>query len=99
MAGILVFGEILWDVFGEESFIGGAPLNFSAHSNNLGGKTFLISSIGKDNLGEKTKEKLNEYGIDTRLIQQSGEFDTGVTLVTLKNGQPDYEIIKNAIRK
>ena len=95
MAKILVFGEILWDIFGEEGFIGGASLNFAAHSGAIGAQTALISAIGNDKLGEDTKIKLNEYKINNEMIQCLPEFETGVTLVTLKNGQPDYKIIKN----
>lgn len=95
MAKILVFGEILWDVFDKESFIGGAPLNFAAHSKIFGAQTALISAIGNDKLGEETKLKIKEYGINDRMIQCLDEFRTGVTLVTLKNGQPDYKITKN----
>lgn len=95
MAKILVFGEILWDIFGKESFIGGAPLNFTAHSNAFGAQTALISAIGNDKLGEETKLKIKEYGINGRMIQCSDKFSTGTTIVTLKNGQPDYKITKN----
>ena len=28
---LLSFGEVLWDVYPEDRFIGGAPLNFAAH--------------------------------------------------------------------
>ena len=27
----LVFGEVLWDVYPNKKYIGGAPLNFAAH--------------------------------------------------------------------
>ena len=46
----LSFGEILWDVYPNEKFIGGAPLNFAAHFSKCGGKAYMISAVGKDNL-------------------------------------------------
>jgi hypothetical protein len=32
---VLSVGELLWDVFGEQEFLGGAPLNFSVASQRL----------------------------------------------------------------
>ena len=34
----LCFGEILFDVFGDDRCIGGAPFNFAAHFAQLGGE-------------------------------------------------------------
>ena len=28
---LLSFGEIIWDVYPDEKYLGGAPLNFAAH--------------------------------------------------------------------
>ena len=28
---VLSFGEVLWDVYPDNKYIGGAPLNFAAH--------------------------------------------------------------------
>ena len=28
---VLSFGEILWDIYPDKKFLGGAPLNFAAH--------------------------------------------------------------------
>lgn len=47
----LAYGEIIWDVFPEEQVIGGAPFNFVAHLAHLGNETYLISAVGKDELG------------------------------------------------
>ena len=47
----LAFGEILWDVNGNEKTIGGAPLNVLAHIRRLGGESFIVSAVGSDELG------------------------------------------------
>ena len=47
---VLSFGEILWDVYPDEKYIGGAPLNFAAHFSKLGGKSYMISALGDDAL-------------------------------------------------
>ena len=48
---ILSFGEVLWDVYPEQKYIGGAPLNFAAHFVKNGGKASMLSAVGNDNLG------------------------------------------------
>ena len=49
----LLFGEILWDIIDSKPYIGGAPFNLAAHLTNMGFKSTLISSVGKDALGRK----------------------------------------------
>jgi len=45
---ILSFGEVLWDIIGEEAHLGGAPLNFAAHSVLCGGQSSMLSRLGID---------------------------------------------------
>ena len=47
----LCFGEILFDVFGDDRCIGGAPFNFAAHFAQLGGEAVMVSAVGDDELG------------------------------------------------
>ena len=42
----LCFGEILFDVFGDDRCIGGAPFNFAAHFAQLGGEAVMVSAVG-----------------------------------------------------
>lgn len=88
---IVVFGEILWDVFEDEKKIGGAPFNFAAHAAREGAEVCLISAVGNDPLGDealKACEKLN-VPVDciTRVEQQ-----TGRCMVHLENGTPVYDL-------
>lgn len=92
---ILVFGEILWDIFGNEQFLSGAPFNFSAHSVRLGADCALITAIGNDALGKDALKKAKEYGIRGNFIQCSHTFPTGTTIVNLLDGEPRYELMKN----
>lgn len=48
---VLILGEILWDVFGAEAKIGGAPYNFGAHLSRLGESAALVTAVGRDGLG------------------------------------------------
>ena len=90
---ILSFGEILWDIFGEEKKIGGAPFNFAAHIAKLGGESYLVSAVGRDELGFEAVENAKEIGIKTQYISLMSDFKTGVCNITLKNGLPDYQLV------
>lgn len=93
---LLVFGEVLFDIYGEEKYIGGAPLNFSAHSSRAGAEVFLASCLGRDTLGDIALQKIRDYGIDTRYIHCSEKYSTGVCNVTLNEyGVPQYELAQN----
>ncbi|MEC7619702.1 MAG: PfkB family carbohydrate kinase, partial [Bacteroidota bacterium] len=51
-------GEVLWDVFFDEKKLGGAPANFAAHAQRLGAKSYLLTAVGKDLLGQKAIDQL-----------------------------------------
>ena len=42
---ILTFGEILWDIFPHDAVIGGAPLNFAAHTVRCGAEGYILSAL------------------------------------------------------
>lgn len=46
------FGEVLFDVFGEEKKIGGAPLNLALRTASFGFPVAMISAIGNDEDGQ-----------------------------------------------
>lgn len=89
---VLVFGEVLWDVYPNNRSIGGAPFNFAAHCSLLGADTTLISAVGNDALGEETVFNIMDHGIDARLVKTS-EKPTGTCSVTLAaDGSPSYRL-------
>ena len=88
----VVFGEVLWDIFGKEAHIGGAPLNFAAHTAKLGGDVSLISAVGRDELGDRALEIINDFGIDASHVSRV-DLPTGVCNVTLSDGTPNYELV------
>ncbi len=89
---ILAFGEILWDVIEDQKHIGGAPLNFAAHFVKCGGRSAIISRVGKDQNGTEAIEQVNSVGIDTRYVQFDDDHMTGVVNVKLQDGFPTYTI-------
>ena len=89
---ILVFGEVLWDVYPDKKCIGGAAFNFSAHSSLLGNDVSLLSAVGNDELGLDTFETVKKFGIDTAYLLNNDK-STGSVTVTLNDQKiPSYNV-------
>ncbi|MDX2305818.1 MAG: carbohydrate kinase [Microscillaceae bacterium] len=88
----LTLGEVLWDIIEEKPYLGGAPLNVAAHLAKMGAESYLISSLGKDELGEKALEKIRQIGLKPDYIFIDPHRPTGTVDVFLHQGQPDYTI-------
>ena len=87
------FGEVLWDVFGNEKKIGGAPLNVALRMKTLGCEVTVISCVGKDKDGEAIINQVKSLGLETNAIMQTENFATGLVNVTLnERGSASYEI-------
>lgn len=92
---VLSFGEVLWDIYPESRYIGGAPLNFAAHFVKCGGEAFLCTAVGHDYLAKETLQAVERLGVDTALISRSAH-DTGTCIVTLnENRIPSYRLLSN----
>lgn len=92
---ILSFGEILWDVYDTSAVIGGAPFNFAGHCAKHGEQVYMLSAIGKDELGASALEKVESIGVKTDYISKVSA-PTGRCLVTLnEKGVPCYNLLDN----
>ncbi len=91
---VLSFGEILWDLYPDRKCIGGASLNFAAHFALEGGKVWMVSALGEDELGELAMRKLREWKIRTEYVRVIPGAPTGRCFVTLDgNGIPSYDLL------
>ncbi len=91
---ILAIGEIIWDVYSDRAALGGAPLNFAAHSVQCGAEAALISAVGADSLGEDAKRELADFGVDISYIK-TVDAPTGRCLVTLDAARvPHYNVLR-----
>lgn len=89
----VAFGEVLWDVFGDEKKIGGAPLNMALRMKTLGCQVAMISCVGNDEDGKAIINQVKNLGLETDTIVISEDFPTGVVTVTLnERGSASYEI-------
>ncbi len=95
----LIFGEVLFDRFPGEGngelreVLGGAPFNVAWHLHAFGVSPGFISCIGEDLLGQRILAAMTEHGMDTSLVQQDATRPTGTVEVSLKQGEPSYDII------
>lgn len=89
---VIAFGEVLWDVIDGVPYIGGAPFNFAAHAARLGLGTALVSAVGDDELGARTRAEILRLGVDDACVATDAAHETGTVLVTLTDGIPSYEI-------
>lgn len=92
---IVSVGEILWDVISENEYLGGAPLNFAAHSQKLGHEVFPLSAVGADARGRKALELLRSRGMSTEFVQVLKDKPTGTAEVFLDmEGKPTFRIVR-----
>ena len=93
---VLSFGEILWDVYPDNKYIGGAPLNFAAHFVKQGGSAYMVSALGYDELGQIALNMLENWKIGTDYVTILPEIQTGKCLVTLdESGLPSYDLLRD----
>jgi fructokinase len=90
---VVVFGEILLDIFPGYTRIGGAPFNFAFHLHRLGLPVRFFSRIGRDGNGEKIQSFLAAQGFPATDIQVDDDRPTGTVLVSLDaGGSPEFDI-------
>lgn len=89
----LIFGEVLFDRFPDGSTVlGGAPFNVAWTLQALGLEPLLTTRVGDDELGERIRQAMTDWGLDTAGLQQDERQPTGTVEVTLADGEPRYEI-------
>lgn len=89
---VVIWGELLWDLFPDGQQLGGAPSNVAWHLGMAGGWGQLVSRVGDDDLGHEAIERLSEV-VDTSLIQLDRERATGVVEVKVEAGEPRYTLV------
>ncbi len=92
MSKVVCIGEVLWDSLPHGMFLGGAPLNVAVNLRNLDVEASIISAVGNDELGERTRSEITKRGVNTAYIQ-TNSYKTGLVEVELTaKGIPSYVI-------
>ena len=99
MNNILVFGEILYDIYDDVAVIGGAPFNYSVQLSRLISKNDnlkFITALGKDDFSKNAFKFIENENIDSSLMQVLDNYETGKATVFMnENKIPDYIIHEN----
>lgn len=75
---------------------GGAPANVTAAYSKLGGKSRMITKLGKDPFGDVITRTLNDAGVDTSYISYTSEANTALAFVSLaKDGNRVFSFYRN----
>lgn len=90
---ILLFGEILADVFPDRAVLGGAPFNVARHLAAFGQRPLVISRLGDDALGIQALGSMEDRGMDISGVQIDPKLPTGRVEVHIENGGHRFEIL------
>ncbi len=90
----VIFGEVLFDRFPDGAdILGGAPFNVAWHLQGFGVAPLFISRIGDDRPGQRVRKAMGDWGMDTTGVQVDAQYPTGAVQVSLKDGQPSFDIL------
>lgn len=92
-SAIILFGEILADMFPDRTVLGGAPFNVARHLAAFGQKPVMISRLGDDDLGARVLAGMEERGMDVSGIQVDSDLPTGQVLVHIEDAGHRFEIL------
>ena len=84
---VVGIGELLWDVFPDGKRLGGAPMNFCYHCQQLGAESYPVSAVGTDEFGAEIRAVLASKQVSDEFVAEDAVHPTGTVLVTLENGK------------
>lgn len=90
---IVLFGEVLADMFPDRTVLGGAPFNVARHLKAFGQNPVMITRLGNDALRDKVLNVMSENGMETLGIQLDKKHPTGRVQVHIENGSHRFEIL------
>jgi len=89
----ICYGEVLYDIFGEEKKIGGALLNLALRTSSFGFQVSMISAVGNDENGRNILDYLEDNNVEIAGISQLEGYETGLVQVSLDAaGSATYDI-------
>jgi fructokinase len=91
---VVLFGEVLMDVFPDRTTLGGAPFNVACHLRAFGLDPVLVTRAGSDIHRERILQAMESRGMDTVGVQEDERHPTGQVAVHLKeDGSHQFEIL------
>jgi fructokinase len=98
---VVGLGEVLFDCFQGHEYLGGAPLNFAIHANQLlhpvGGRAIVASRVGADPLGDRLLRELANCNLSRRWLQVDDSAPTGTArVISNDQGHSSFDIKEHA---
>jgi fructokinase len=90
---ILLFGEVLADIFDDRKVFGGAPFNVARHLQAFGLHPVLITRTGNDELRRELLAVIKDAGMDDCGIQLDVSHPTGQVMVHMEGREHRFEIL------
>ncbi len=84
-APVLIFGEVLADIFPERTTLGGAPFNVACHLAAFGENPLFITRTGKDPLQDALLQRMHKFNMSTKGVQIDPDHATGQVEVHIDN--------------
>jgi len=90
---VILFGEVLADIFPDKTVLGGAPFNVARHLNAFGQNPILISRLGKDRLRDEVMRVMSQSRMEIFGIQSDDSHPTGQVRVLFGDAGHRFEIL------
>ena len=90
---VIVFGEVLADIFPDRTVLGGAPFNVACHLQAFGLSPVMISRLGDDALCAQVMKAMEDKGMTTLGMQFDRHNPTGQVLVHMEYDGHRFEIV------
>ena len=86
------FGEVVIDEFPGERVVAGSPLHVAVHLAALGWDAYLLTRLGVDEDAAAARAVLEEWGVDTALVQTHSALPTGRVTVDMSGADHGFII-------
>ncbi len=75
---------------------GGSPANLAVNFSRLGGRSAIVSKVGRDGFGKFLESRLRAAGVCTDYLQYDPSARTSLVLVARSKGTPEFEALRDA---
>lgn len=90
-----VFGEVLADIFPDETILGGAPFNVARHLQAFGLHPVMVTRTGQDALRTQFLQEMQRLKMDVSGLQIDALYPTGRVKVKMVDGGHQFDILEN----
>jgi fructokinase len=90
---VVLFGEVLADIFADRTVLGGAPFNVARHLKAFGQNPVLITRLGHDALADEVLDVMSKNEMEIVGVQRDNNYPTGRVQVHMKDGAHSFEIL------